>query len=182
MGRNLPSGESASWGIWSCNESSGGWRKKATFPRGSQSVFHGAVEVVVEWKRLKIRKRLLVREVMEPDTNLLSLPFMPRPCCKITIVKKVHSILRRQFFWPGMSKLVYAWTTECPACAVSKAGPEQRVPLKSISSSYQFEVVGLDYLSLGWPGDAVEHPGSRVQPQWHHQLPYLVQAYNNSIH
>ena len=36
---------------------------------------------------------------------------------------------------------------------MSKAGPEQRAPLKSIVSSYPFKVVGLDYLSLGRPTD-----------------------------
>ena len=159
---------------------------------------------------------------------------------------------------------------------MSKAGPEQRAPLKSIVSSYPFKVVGLDYLSLGRPTDVYPyilvmtdlfsryafaiptkdqtatstvkalwtaliqpfgcperfvtdqgaafesrlmrqlcevygcvksrttpyHPqgnGARerfnqtlitllssldlaAQPQWHHPLPFLVQAYNNTLH
>lgn len=106
-----------------------------------------------------------MREVIEPDTtvpaNQLVVPFGRTNAlwqdyhrsAGHASPEKVLSILRRRFFWVCMGKAVHAWTTECPTCVVSKAGPEQRAPLKSIESSYPFEVVGLDYLSLGRPGD-----------------------------
>ena len=45
------------------------------------------------------------------------------------------------------------WTKNCVECAISKAGPEVRAPLQSIQCTYPFEIVGLDYLSLGRPAD-----------------------------
>ncbi|XDV23191.1 hypothetical protein PO909_027878 [Leuciscus waleckii] len=52
-----------------------------------------------------------------------------------------------------MTEDVKEWTTTCPQCVCAKAGPEVRVPLVSILTSYPFEVVGVDYLSLGRPED-----------------------------
>lgn len=52
-----------------------------------------------------------------------------------------------------MSKEVQAWTRECYSCQVNKAGPHTCAPLQSIKTSCPWEVVGLDYLSLGRPGD-----------------------------
>lgn len=37
--------------------------------------------------------------------------------------------------------------------AVAKAGPSVQVPFQPIASSYPWEVVALDYLSLGQPAD-----------------------------
>ena len=70
--------------------------------------------------------------------------------------EKVLSLMRRRFYWQGMGKDVKAWTVECPECVVAKAGPEVRAPLQPIVSSYPWEVVALDYLSLGRPADT--HP------------------------
>lgn len=67
--------------------------------------------------------------------------------------EKVLSILRRRFYWPGMLKSVDTWTAACPRCLRQKPGPEVRAPLVPIVTSYPFEVLGIDYLSLGQPGD-----------------------------
>ena len=67
--------------------------------------------------------------------------------------EKVLSVLRRRFFWAGMGKEVKVWTRGCTICAASKLGREPHAPLKSIKTSYPFEVVGLDYLTLGRPTD-----------------------------
>lgn len=48
---------------------------------------------------------------------------------------------------------VQEWTDTCLQCVCTKAGPEVRTLLMSITTSYPFEVVGLDYLSLGRPED-----------------------------
>lgn len=50
---------------------------------------------------------------------------------------------------------VKQWTASCQQCVCAKTGPEVRAPLMSITTSYPFEVVGVDYLSLGRPGGPV---------------------------
>uniref|UniRef100_A0A3B4ZGR3 Integrase catalytic domain-containing protein n=1 Tax=Stegastes partitus TaxID=144197 RepID=A0A3B4ZGR3_9TELE len=52
-----------------------------------------------------------------------------------------------------MAQDVKEWTETCLQCVCAKAGPEVRAPLVSTSTSYSFEVVGVDYLSLGCPDD-----------------------------
>jgi hypothetical protein len=123
-------------------------------------------QLLREWDRLKMDRGLLMRQVLEPDTGVTGLQIILPPKCCFELwleyhraaghsgVEKVLSILRRRFFWPGMSRDVRVWTQECPTCLVSKAGPEIRAPLQSIKCSYPFELVGLDYLSLGRPADA----------------------------
>uniref|UniRef100_A0A1A8L5P6 Gypsy retrotransposon integrase-like protein 1 n=1 Tax=Nothobranchius pienaari TaxID=704102 RepID=A0A1A8L5P6_9TELE len=61
--------------------------------------------------------------------------------------------LRQRCYWPRMMEEVKEWTESCPVCICSKAGPEVRAPLVPIQTSYPFEVVGMDYLSLGRPED-----------------------------
>uniref|UniRef100_A0A9J7ZJ87 Gypsy retrotransposon integrase-like protein 1 n=1 Tax=Cyprinus carpio carpio TaxID=630221 RepID=A0A9J7ZJ87_CYPCA len=67
--------------------------------------------------------------------------------------EKVWSVMRRRFYWPSMLKSMETWTATCPRCLRQKPGPEVRAPLAPISTSYPFEVLGIDYLSLGRPGD-----------------------------
>uniref|UniRef100_A0A3B3H496 Integrase catalytic domain-containing protein n=1 Tax=Oryzias latipes TaxID=8090 RepID=A0A3B3H496_ORYLA len=52
-----------------------------------------------------------------------------------------------------MTEEVKAWTESCPQCVCSKTGPDTRAPLVPIQTSYPFEVIGMDYLSLGRPED-----------------------------
>ena len=123
-------------------------------------------QLLREWDRLKMDRGLLMRQVLEPDTGVTGLQIILPPKCCFGLwleyhraaghsgVEKVLSILRRRFFWPGMSRDIRVWTQECLTCLVSKAGPEIRAPLQSIKCSYPFELVGLDYLSLGRPADA----------------------------
>lgn len=57
--------------------------------------------------------------------------------------------LQLRCYWPGMTQDVKEWTATCPHCVLTKTGPEVRAPLVSITTTYPFEVVGMDYLSLG---------------------------------
>lgn len=57
--------------------------------------------------------------------------------------------LQQRCYWPGMTRDVKEWTATCPLCVLTKTGPEVRVPLVPITTTYPFEVVGMDYLSLG---------------------------------
>lgn len=67
--------------------------------------------------------------------------------------ERTLAALRQRCYWPKMAEDVKRWTETCSQCVCAKAGPEVRAPLIPISTSYPFEVVGVDYLSLGRPGD-----------------------------
>lgn len=67
--------------------------------------------------------------------------------------ERTLSALRLHCYWPRMPLDVQEWTDACLQCVCAKAGPEVRTPLMSITTSYPFEVVGLDYLSLECPED-----------------------------
>ncbi|KAK5898981.1 hypothetical protein CesoFtcFv8_008505 [Champsocephalus esox] len=56
-----------------------------------------------------------------------------------------------------MAKDIKSWTVVCPQCVTGKAGPKVRAPLQPIVSSYPWEVVALDYLSLGRPADTHQY-------------------------
>uniref|UniRef100_A0A8C5DE49 Gypsy retrotransposon integrase-like protein 1 n=2 Tax=Gouania willdenowi TaxID=441366 RepID=A0A8C5DE49_GOUWI len=61
--------------------------------------------------------------------------------------------VRQRCYWPRMIQEIKEWTAACWHCLSAKAGPEVRAPLMSIKTSYPFEIVGLDYLSIGCPGE-----------------------------
>jgi len=63
------------------------------------------------------------------------------------------STLQQRCYWPRMTQDVKEWTEACLQCVCAKAGPEVRAPLTPILTSYPFEVVGVDFLSLGRPDD-----------------------------
>lgn len=52
-----------------------------------------------------------------------------------------------------MTQDVKEWTETCIQCVFAKIGPEVRVPLVTISTSYPFEVLGVDCLFLRRPHD-----------------------------
>lgn len=62
---------------------------------------------------------------------------------------KTAALLRQRYFWPGMAKDRATWGQECRLCITNKPRPAVRAPLVSIQSSYPFQIVGIDYLSLG---------------------------------
>ncbi|XP_032367401.1 uncharacterized protein LOC116686492 [Etheostoma spectabile] len=70
--------------------------------------------------------------------------------------ERTLTTLQRRCYWPRMNEDVREWTAACPQCVCAKAGAEVKVPLLPILTSYPFEVVGVDYLSLGRPED--RHP------------------------
>ena len=67
--------------------------------------------------------------------------------------ERALAALRQRCYWPRMTQDVKEWTENCLRCVCAKAGPEVRAPLLPITTSYPFEVVGVDYLSLGRPDD-----------------------------
>lgn len=115
--------------------------------------------------RLRLVDGTLIRRIQAPDTGLWCEQLVITNTHSETVLREYHqalghagkekvlSVLRRRFYWPNMTTEVKNWTEVCPTCIVSKPGPEIRAPLQSIKTSYPFEVVGLDYLSLGRPAD-----------------------------
>lgn len=67
--------------------------------------------------------------------------------------ERTLAALRKRCYWPRMTQDVKEWTEICLQCVCAKAGLEVRAPLLPITTSYPFEVVGVDYLSLGRPDD-----------------------------
>lgn len=122
-----------------------------------------------EWNRLELRDGVLVRCVTEPDTGT--------PVQQILVPErqarrlwedyhkagghasgdKMVSLLRRRFYWVGMSTSARKWAAECTTCIVGKLGTQPKAPLCPIPSSYPFETVALDFLSLGRPSDAYQY-------------------------
>lgn len=121
--------------------------------------------LLFDWERIVIRDNQLQRkctdprsgevywQVLVPEQEAQGLWKQYHEGLGHQGAEKVLSVLRRRFFWPNMLKSVETWTATCPRCIRQKPGQEVRAPLAPISTSYPFEVLGVDYLSLGRPGD-----------------------------
>ncbi|KAL2093598.1 hypothetical protein ACEWY4_010910 [Coilia grayii] len=122
-----------------------------------------------EWDRLELQDGVLVRCVAEPDTGApvdqVLVPVQQARRLWEDYHKagghasgdKMVSLLRRRFYWPGMSTHARKWAAECSTCVVQKLGAQPKAPLCPISSSYPFETVALDFLSLGRPSDTYQY-------------------------
>lgn len=118
-----------------------------------------------EWDRLELQGGILVRCVTEPDTGTpVQQVVIPVDQAR-QLWEEYHkaaghasgdrmvSLLRRRFYWVGMSRSARAWANECMNCILGKRGTQPKAPLCSLSPSYPFEIVALDFLSLGRPFD-----------------------------
>lgn len=117
------------------------------------------------WDRIEINDHQLQRRCLDPTTGEAYWQVLVPDQEAEKLWQEYHEslghqgaekdlqVLSRRFFWPGMTKDVETWTAVCPRCLRQKPGPEVRAPLMPISTSYPFEILGIDYLSLGRPGD-----------------------------
>ena len=112
-----------------------------------------------EWDHLELQDGALVRHVTEPDTASPARSIWEEYHIAAGHAHgdKMMSLLRRRFFWVGMSASARAWTTECTTCVVGKLGQQPKAPLCPIPSSFPFETVALDLLSLGRPVDPYQY-------------------------
>ena len=63
--------------------------------------------------------------------------------------EKTLELIRRRFFWPGMSSDIEQKVTECKRCMCRKAGVRKEVaPLVNITSSAPLELVCIDFLAM----------------------------------
>lgn len=114
---------------------------------------------------MHIQGGVLKRKVLEPHTELtLAQIVVPETKTRELWEKyhntsghmgtaKMEALLRRSFYWPGMTTNIQEWTSKCASCVQQKKGPEVRAPLAPIVTSYPLETVAIDYLSLGRHGD-----------------------------
>uniref|UniRef100_A0A3B3RCC0 Gypsy retrotransposon integrase-like protein 1 n=1 Tax=Paramormyrops kingsleyae TaxID=1676925 RepID=A0A3B3RCC0_9TELE len=61
--------------------------------------------------------------------------------------------LRERFHWPGLRRDVEKWQQDCEECLVGSRGKGGSPPFSGLQTSYPWEVLAVDYLSLGRPGD-----------------------------
>ena len=58
------------------------------------------------------------------------------------------SLLKEQFYWPGMNKDVQIYIQSCDRCVKRKTPTNQRAPLVSIKTSQPLELMSMDFLAL----------------------------------
>ncbi|KAG1933728.1 interleukin-1 receptor accessory protein-like 1-A [Pimephales promelas] len=143
------------------------WKAANTLPppQERKGAPHQVKRLLLDWERIVIRDNLLKRrcadprtgevywQVLVPEQEAQKLWQQYHESLGHQGAEKVWSVLRRRFFWPSMLRSVETWTAACPRCLRQKPGPGLRAPLVPIPTSYPFEVLGIDYLSLGRPGD-----------------------------
>lgn len=61
--------------------------------------------------------------------------------------------LKERFYWPGMWRAVEKWQWTCSECLVGSLGMGESLPLKGVSTSYPWESLAVDLLSVGRSGD-----------------------------
>ncbi|XP_048836044.1 uncharacterized protein LOC125711303 [Brienomyrus brachyistius] len=61
--------------------------------------------------------------------------------------------LQERFYWPGMRRDVEQRQRGCQECLIGSRGKGEPLPLGGINTSYPWEVLAVDYLSMGRPGD-----------------------------
>lgn len=88
---------------------------------------------------------------------------------------RMLSTLQQCCYWSRMIQDVKEWTEACLQCMCAKAGPEVKAPLSLILTSYPFEAVGVDFLSLGCPDDRypnilVMTAGTAAQALYHNLI------------
>ena len=154
------------------------WKRLNSLPpKEARSTLTRPVQrLLADWAPIEIRDGVLVRQTKEPGTGMdVHRVLVPggkaqglwaqyHRASGHASSERTLSLIRRRFYWPGMVTDSNAWAKDCVECAISKAGPEVRAPLQSNQCTYPFEIVGLDYLSLGRPADT--YPYILVKALW----------------
>lgn len=142
------------------------WKlQSAPKPEACATMSHYMKGLLREWDKIVLRDGVLERlwEAMDTGSSVLQIIVPSKQTGEVW--RKYHSemghpsserttaVIQQICYWPGMARDVKAWTDTCPQCVCSKAGPEGRAPMLPIHTSYPFEVIGMDYRSLGRPDD-----------------------------
>lgn len=146
------------------------WRQTGNPPtyRERRTLQPPGRQLLGEWERLEIRDGVLVRLSPSPKGYLRGAAIVVPTKERKTIWQQYHTALghargfrlfealRERVFWIGMSQDNHKWGQECPQCVLNHSAADARAALCGIESSYPWETLALDYLSLGRPGDS--HP------------------------
>lgn len=126
-------------------------------------------QLLGEWARLEVRDGVLLRRRptagMQEDGAAIVVPVAERRGLWTQYHKalghargsRLLTALRERLFWVGMGRDNHRWGRECPQCILSSASEGPRAPLCSIQTSYPWETLALDYLSLNRPGDHYQY-------------------------
>ncbi|KAK7883852.1 hypothetical protein WMY93_026975 [Mugilogobius chulae] len=118
-----------------------------------------------DWDRIDVNGGVLQRRWQELGTETIIQQILVPKQEAMMVWKTYHekmghpsrdrtvTTLKQRCYWPGMDKDCEEWGKACLHCLYNKARPDGRAPLVPIETSYPFEIVGIDYLSLGRPGD-----------------------------
>lgn len=139
-----------------------GWVREGHIPRPKEREASLPVvrRLLREWSRLHIQEGVLKCRVLERHTGLSHSQIVVPTSKTHELWKKYHTLghmgvakmealLRKAFYWPGMTTDLQEWASKCASCVQQKRGPEERAPLVPILTSYPLETVSIDYLSLG---------------------------------
>ena len=61
---------------------------------------------------------------------------------------KIHSLLSRHYWWPGMRKDIHYWCRACLTCATRHTGRAIRPPLMPVPVSGPFDRIGVDVVQF----------------------------------
>ena len=118
------------------------------------------LKVIKDWKKLTLKDGVLFRHRQSEDGSeklqLLLPEAYPDLVCRMLHDAMGHlgqdrtiSLCADHFFWPGYTKDVVKWISECQRCVCAKAPVAPHcAPLESIVTSQPLELVTLDFLSL----------------------------------
>ena len=106
-------------------------------------------------QRLRWGRRNKATKPLLPSARQLVVPLSLRPAILSFFhgtssiighqgVKRTWHLLSRRYFWPTAKKDLTHWVQSCPACAERKAHNRLQGIMKSISSNYPLECVGMD--------------------------------------
>lgn len=126
-------------------------------------------KLLSQWPRLQLKDGLLCREMMDPATHETVLQIVVPQSHRRGLWEAYHgqtghqglekspSLLRRNFYWPGMAAEVQSMLQTCPCCVLRKTKPDGRAPLVPILPNAPLEILAIDFLTLSRPTDRYQN-------------------------
>jgi transposase InsO family protein len=111
-----------------------------------------------EWNKLELREGILYRRCFDRGDMIhqLVLPEQHKDRALQGLhdevghlgAERVLSLARARFYWPRMKESIEKKCQTCERCFRRKAQPQKAAPMVNIRTTYPFELVCMDYLSL----------------------------------
>uniref|UniRef100_A0A3B3TCZ3 Gypsy retrotransposon integrase-like protein 1 n=1 Tax=Paramormyrops kingsleyae TaxID=1676925 RepID=A0A3B3TCZ3_9TELE len=142
------------------------WKvREVAQPVDPQSLTPDGRRLMGEWVRLCLYGGVLRWQSQDPATGQLMSPAVVPVLERHKVWFSYHQALghargqrmvqalRGRVFWKGMVGDLRHWEAECQQCVLGWARLEEKVPLHPVVSRYPFEILAMDYLSLGQVND-----------------------------